>query len=585
MPDEHSFDVRIAHASPLFTALPLSGNRESGWTTSCTASGYPCDGLGQSSVSTAKADATMSLNFWGSRIEVRGRLSGGMSLDWELDGSGRLPNGEQVSKEGSIVVGEPLDPEVLAVFEGLDSSKEHTLKLTTRSNLPGAIVTFKGAVVTVGTGIIGGSLSMSYLDDDNPALEYSQTPGGWARYNEYESPAFNITQPEGVTNRKFQSTKMPGESVSMNFNGTQVLIYGPCYSSNGAYAITLDQQEAIVYNASTNAYSQPNAASVAGACLRYMSPPLSPDRLHYINMANADQGRETNLDWVLVVGESGGQSISDGQNKQKHNVSAIAGAVAGSVALLLALAVLWCVVRYRRRRVKNVNIRRASRDSSDEREVKGVDLLSSESNIPRLLDGERQANGLTNSSHTSSNSVAFQRVEPFELPPLVDNAKTRKGMSTSGSSVSSTPVPQNPLAPHDSTISIPMVQMTATRPTEVNAVSPVPQTPAQVPAPSMAVPVVQPAAHNHSPEPPASSSSAANPQDAARPQINQSQPVQANSGATPDLSQISSDVNRILAQLGQIRREGQRGSPGGDLQEEDDIPEGEPPEYGKHRRI
>ncbi|CAE6451589.1 unnamed protein product [Rhizoctonia solani] len=582
MPDEHSFDVRIAHTSPLFTALPLTGNRESGWTTSCTANGYPCDALGQSSVSTAKADATMSLNFWGSRIEVRGRLSGGMSLDWELDGSGRSPNGEQTSKEGSIIVGEPIDPEVMAVFEGLDSSKEHTLKFTTRSSLPSAIVTFKGAVVTVGTGITGGSLSMSYLDDDNPALEYSQTPGGWARYNEYESPAFNITQPEGVANRKFQSTKKPGESVSMNFNGTQVLIYGPCYSSNGAYAITLDQQEAIVYNASTNAYSQPNAASVAGACLRYMSPPLSPDRLHYINMANADTERETNLDWVLIVGESGGQSISDGQNKQKHNVSAIAGAVAGSVALLLALAALWCVVRYRRRRVMKVNMRTSSRASSDEREVKGVDLLSSESNIPRLLHGERQANVLTNSSHTSSNSVAFHHVEPFELPPIVDNAKTRKGVSTS---VSSTPVAQIPPAPRDSTISIPMVQITATRPTEIDAASPVPQTPAQVPAPEMPAPIVHPVAHVHSPEPPASPSSAAIPQDATRSQINQSQPSQANSGATPDLSQISSDVNRILAQLGQIRRTGQSGYSGGDLQEEDDIPGGEPPEYGKHRRI
>ncbi|CAE7088563.1 unnamed protein product [Rhizoctonia solani] len=580
MPDEHSFDVRIAHTSPLFTASPLTGNRETGWATACSASGYPCDGLGQSSVSTAKADATMSLNFWGSRIEVRGRLSGGMNLEWELDGSSRSPNGEQVSKEGDTVVGEPLDPEVLAVFEGLDSSKEHTLKLTTRSSLPSAVVTFKGAVVTVGTGITGGSMLMTYLDDDNPTLEYTQTPGGWARYNEYESPAFNITQPNGVTNRKFQSTKVPGESISMNFNGTQVLIYGPCYSSNGQYAITLDQQEAIVYNASSNAYSQPNAASVAGACLRYMSPPLSPDRLHYINMANADQGRETNLDWVLIVSESGGQSISDGQNKQKHNVSAIAGAVAGSVALLLALAALWCVLRYRRRRTKTVNARTLSRNSSDERTTKDVDLLASESNIPRLLHGKRQTNEPTNPSHASGNSVTFQRVEPFELPPLVDNAKKRKGASTAASSMSSAQTPQTTSVPLDSTFNIPMVEIATARSPE----APVPQSPTQVP-PQMPIPATQPTVHDHYPEQPASSSSIANPQDNARPPTNQSQPSSANSGATPDLSQISSDVNRILAQLGQIRRKGQGGNSGGDLQEEDDLPEGEPPEYGKHRRI
>ncbi|CAE6465157.1 unnamed protein product [Rhizoctonia solani] len=582
MPDEHSFDVRIAHTSPLFTASPLTGNRETGWAISCTASGYPCDGLGQSSVSTAKADATMSLNFWGSRIEVRGRLIGGMSLDWELDGSGRSPNGEQVSKEGSTVVGEPLDPEILAVFEGLDSSKEHTLKFTTRSSLPSAVATFKGAVVTVGTGITGGSMSMTYLDDDSPVLEYSQTPAGWARYNEYDSPTFNITQPEGVTNRKFQSTKVPGESVSMNFNGTQVLIYGPCYSSNGAYAITLDQQEVVVYNASTNAYSQPNAASVAGACLRYMSPPLSPDQLHYLNMANADRGRETNLDWVLIVGESGGQSISDGQKQQKHNISAIAGAVAGSVALLLALAALWCVLRYRRRRVRKVNIRTSSRDSSDEHKAKGVDLLSSESNIPRLLDGERETNVLTNPSHTSSNAATFRRVEPFELPPLVENVKHRKDPSTPSSSVSSTQLPPTSSPPRDSTVSIPMVQLATTRPTEVHATPPPSQPPTLAPVSQMPDTVVLPVTDTHSPGPSTSLPSVDVSRDAAQPQIHQSQ---ANSGATPDLSQISSDVNRILAQLGQIRRKGQRGYSGGELQEEDDIPEGQPPEYGKHRRI
>ncbi|KAG8689515.1 hypothetical protein FRC11_002202 [Ceratobasidium sp. 423] len=584
MPDEHSFDVRIAHTSPLFTALPLTGNQETGWATACTASGYPCDGLGQSSVSTAKADATMSLSFWGSRIEVRGRLIGGMDLDWELDGSSRSPNGEQVSKEGSVVVGEPLDPELLVVFEGLDSNKAHTLKFTTRPSLPSAVATFKGAVVTVGTGITGGSMSMTYLDDDNPALEYSQTPGGWARYNEYESPAYNITQPEGVTNRKFQSTKVLRESVSMNFNGTQVLIYGPCYSSNGAYTITLDQQEVVIYNASINAYSAPNAASVAGACLRYMSPPLSPDRLHYVNMANADQGRETNLDWVLVVGESGGQSISDGKNQQKHNISAIAGAVAGSVALLLALAVLWCVLRYRRRRVKKVNVHTSSRDSSVEHKVKAVDLLSSESNIPRLLDGERQTNVLTNPSHTSGNSTTFQRVEPFELPPIVENVRSPKVLSAQGSSVSPTQAPQTISAPSDSAMSIPMVQMPTVRVTEAaHTVSP-PQTLAPAPAPRMPIPVVQPVTNPHHSESSTSVPSPATPPAAAQPQINQSQPSHANPGATPDLSQISSDVNRILAQLGQIRRKGQRGYSSGEVQE-DDIPEGEPPEYGKHRRI
>jgi hypothetical protein len=106
-------------------------------------------------VFTTIADATMDLQFWGSRIEVRGNLTGGMVLAWELDGASQTLSSEQASKEGSNVVGEPLGSGLLAVFDGLDSTKAHKLRITTKPSLPSAVVAFEGAVVTVGTGVAG----------------------------------------------------------------------------------------------------------------------------------------------------------------------------------------------------------------------------------------------------------------------------------------------------------------------------------------------------------------------------------------------------------------------------------------------
>jgi hypothetical protein len=370
--------------------------------------------------------------------------------------------------------------------------------------------------------------------------------------------------------------------------GTQVLLFGPCYSSNGAYAITLDQQDPILYNGSTNAYSAPHVASVAGACLRYISPPLSLDELHWVSMSNADKGRETNLDWVLIVGNNGGAPIS---NRKSRNVAAIAGAAAGSAALLIALVVLWCMLRYRRRRVKLVAVQTSSENSLNERKVKTVDLLSTNSDIPRLLDGERPSSLLSNPSQGGqSNTKSYQRIEPFALPPLVDDADDGKPgvrVESFPSSVSST-VPVPAVAPSTfasvaSALTVPATHGETLEGNVVPACSQVPHPASQMPEPS-----AQPTTHPEkaqSQTPPAVLPQA-EVQHASRARTHQSQPSQASSEATPDLSQISSDVNRILAQLGQIRRNGRRGYSGDVLSEEgEDIPGGAPPEYGKHRRV
>ncbi|KAF8600843.1 hypothetical protein BDV93DRAFT_525112 [Ceratobasidium sp. AG-I] len=592
MPGENTFDVRIAHSSPLFTATPLTGNRTTGWSILCAASGYPCDGIDESAVYTTLAGAKISLQFWGSRIEVRGNVTNGMSLTWEIDGSARTPDANGAVTESANAVGQPLGQGLLGVFSGLDSSKMHTLLMMTKADLPSAVMAFEGAVVTVGTRVAGGTTTLQYLDDTDPKFQYTQTPGGWAQYPHYDSPAFNITLPPGVTNKTFHCAEVPGESASLNFKGTQVLLYGPCYASNGAYTITLNNQDPVVYNASINAYSAPRVESVAQACLRYMSPPLDPDKLHYVSIANADQGRQTNLDWALVVESSGGGYLQGG-SKAKSNVGAIAGAVVGTVALLLALAALWFVIRRRRQRVKRVVAHTASDEDSYDRKITNLDLLSTPIDTPILLSDEQKARTLTNPSHASSgsqsNMTSFRRIEPFELPPLVDGARNTGGKAGSAG-----------LSPHSASSGGMQAQLEAAiangHPTTVESAGiAVVDVPAREEAREHQD-VLPPAPTQPSSSAPVPSVPSDAPQSASVPAESSharaiSQP-DSQTSAVPDLSQISSDVNRILVQLGQIRRRtdsnangAQRDTEGMSDLDEDDMPVEAPPQYGKHRRV
>jgi hypothetical protein len=358
--------------------------------------------------------------------------------------------------------------------------------------------------------------------------------------------------------------------------GTQILLYGPCYSSNGAYTITLDNETPVVYNASTNAYSFPQAASVAGACLRYISPPLAPGKLHYVNMANADQGRETNLDWVLVVDNPGGEAIS--ATNHKSNIGAIIGAVVGSVALLLALVALFFVIRRRRHNAKRVTALAGSDGDPDERKGTALDLLSAQSDIPSL-SSDAIPNVLVSPSHGSGsqgNERSYRRIEPFELPPIVDGARTGGGKAGSGAEFSLR------------SLSSDVMQAQQDAPV-VSAESPM------VVDSTEATPVVAPAPVSSSAPPSSASpdvSQSVAPPATRAPGTSLSQPPQPQAPAAPDLSQISSDVNRILAQLGQIRRQtdSNAAANGGvrspvDEEDEDSAPVEAPPEYGKHRRV
>lgn len=78
-----------------------------------------------------------------------------MDLAWELDGSSRSPDSGATSLQNEGAVGEKLAGGLLGVFGGLDASREHTLRFTTKAGQSSAVAAFQGAVVTVGSGVAG----------------------------------------------------------------------------------------------------------------------------------------------------------------------------------------------------------------------------------------------------------------------------------------------------------------------------------------------------------------------------------------------------------------------------------------------
>lgn len=83
---------------------------------------------------------------------------------------------------------------------------------------------------------IRGTTTQQYLDNSDTRFQYTQTPGGWAEYNEYVSSSFNITYPPGVIGKQFHCSKEPGQSVSLNFQGKRAMSNAICA---GTYIPTL----------------------------------------------------------------------------------------------------------------------------------------------------------------------------------------------------------------------------------------------------------------------------------------------------------------------------------------------------------
>lgn len=123
------------------------------------------------------------------------------------------------------------------------------------------------------------------------------------------------------------------------------MIYGPCFRSCGAYSVVLDNGPPKTYNASLSYVPDPTQFSQN--CLRYYAGGLNSTKQHNVTLINAQQGRLTAVSAFQVVQISGGTPFGQ-SNGSGQNIGAIVGLVLGLLAALAIMGV--CGFFYWRKR-------------------------------------------------------------------------------------------------------------------------------------------------------------------------------------------------------------------------------------------
>lgn len=300
-----------------------------------------CDS--DSAHTTSSFNASLQLSFDGVEIYLFGNTTNNLGYDITLDGV-QFP-GDPRPDLGLLYSAVGLEP-------GL-----HSVALTVRQPVSGSdpgYVTFREAVVSVGTGFTGATVTKKVLDDGDPSITYYAPPEG--RWNIMDTYSQSIG-PNGSTT--FHDSYWTNASATVNFQGSGVAVYGACRSfpTHAVYTASMDGTTEVSYDGALNLYST-DVIQTAGNCLRYFKTGLDESKDHTL-VLRVESGRLT-VDWVEVFSASGGTLIGGGGRaptpgeEPKFSASRpgaknwIIGVVVGAVVLTLVLSTIF--LRFRRRK-------------------------------------------------------------------------------------------------------------------------------------------------------------------------------------------------------------------------------------------
>ncbi|KAI0783850.1 hypothetical protein BC629DRAFT_529107 [Irpex lacteus] len=192
---------------------------------------------------------------------------------------------------------------------------------------------------------------VTILDDGDPGISYS---GHWASSPNPFSPSYY--------NDTMHRTRQAGASAEISFQGNSIEIYGATSGNHGAFAVDIDGGPSTFLNGSAAKFFPQN--------MLYWTDGL-PTGPHTLTLWNLDSsGKYFDLDKVVVTqwidsGSSGSGNTNNNHpavplpvasgttyphSKTKASVGTIVGsAIAGSIALILALLALYFYFRRRLR--------------------------------------------------------------------------------------------------------------------------------------------------------------------------------------------------------------------------------------------
>ncbi|CAE6512374.1 unnamed protein product [Rhizoctonia solani] len=241
------FNVTLA--SPLFQLSPSASNITQGWVPSCSTP----DCVPTASWSTGSVGATLAFQYWGSDVAFDGNVKGNMSVEFLLDG---------VSKTWS--------PSTDMLFrlhgEGNDNLRLQNLTLRVLDAAPDSELTIKQARVN------GSSFTADVWGLDRWIIP-SNDMG--LRYTGFVQQPSSIQAGSQTT---YVSSKA-GDTMSTQFNGSALLIHGPCGPTNGLVKVKINDKEATVNT------SKPIPSD---DCLIFQSWGFPSTAMHELRVENVD---------------------------------------------------------------------------------------------------------------------------------------------------------------------------------------------------------------------------------------------------------------------------------------------------------
>ncbi|CAE7155021.1 unnamed protein product, partial [Rhizoctonia solani] len=241
----------VTAISPLFHLSPVaSSDNDLGWAPSCTTP----DCLPTASWSTSAINSTLSFQYWGKDVALDGSLEGNMSI--------RVLHNRMRT---------PWHPsgDTLFSFRGspVDNYDLHNVTLEVLDAPPGAHLTITRA--RVNTSLL--------LDNHTPPIDRWTVPSNadGLKYTGFMQQA-SAAQSRTLSTH---TSSTAGSSMSMWFNGSSLLVYGPCGPDNGLMGVTIDGRQQIVNT------SKPFASS---DCLLFQTWGLQWTHFHRLLIENMD---------------------------------------------------------------------------------------------------------------------------------------------------------------------------------------------------------------------------------------------------------------------------------------------------------
>ncbi|CAE6463706.1 hypothetical protein ACGC1H_005360 [Rhizoctonia solani] len=290
------FPFNVTPASPPFHLSPTTSNISQGWVPSCSTS----DCVPTASWSTSSIGATLTFLFWGWDVVFDGNVKGNMSIEILRNGEKDIWNPSEdalFSRHGL-----PLDDEQL---------QNITLKVLDAS--PNAELIIKQARVN-------GSSFVDALWSTDRWI----TPSDDARLS-YTGFVQQASLVHAGSQTTYVSSKA-GDTMSMQFNGSTLLIHGPCGPRNGLMKVTIDDQEGTVNT------SKPITSD---DCLLFQAWGFSRTKIHNLLVENTD-GTTLGINRIEFLRPS---DLSWGAHGRSSPTAAIAALAVAAVIVMSILVV------------------------------------------------------------------------------------------------------------------------------------------------------------------------------------------------------------------------------------------------------